>query len=146
MRKTPEENKTVHCLGNGRACAYARGLDLFQLFGPDYSAPNAAQLLFEGGENIAFESERIPETAVWHHRVFDAGQPLGDITEFAAAAEPIILREIRFSRPARGWQPGFISFSAVLPLNAAGAFLPLTLPASGARRNSQPWMRKGGSR
>ena len=101
MRKTPEENKTVHCLGNGRACAYARGLDLFQLFGPDYSAPNAAQLLFEGGENIAFESERIPETAVWHHRVFDAGQPLGDITEFAAAAEPIILREIRFSRPAR---------------------------------------------
>ncbi len=101
MRKTPEENKTVHCLGNGRACAYARGLDLFQLFGPDYSSPNAAQLLFEGGENIAFESERIPETAVWHHRVFDAGQPLGDITEFAAAAEPIILREIRFSRPAR---------------------------------------------
>ena len=32
-------NATVHCLGNGRVCIYGRGADIFQAFGPDYSAP-----------------------------------------------------------------------------------------------------------
>ncbi len=47
--------KTVHCLGNGRVCVYGRGADIFQAFGPDYSAPECFTATVDGD----FETKKI---------------------------------------------------------------------------------------
>ncbi len=46
---------TVHCLGNGRVCVYGKGADIFQAFGPDYSAPNCFTAAVDG----EFETKKI---------------------------------------------------------------------------------------
>jgi len=49
------ENTTVHCLGNGRVCVYGRGADIFQAFGPDYSAPESFTASLDGD----FDTKKI---------------------------------------------------------------------------------------
>ena len=46
---------TVHCLGNGRVCVYGKGVDIFQAFGPDYSAPDCFSATVRG----EFETKKI---------------------------------------------------------------------------------------
>ena len=100
MKRLLQENSAVHCLGNGRACAFVRGLDYFDVFGPHYSAPAAAKLTYAGErETVALDSHRLPYTAIWTHRVWEGESELGTVTEFADARETVIYRRLDFIRP-----------------------------------------------
>jgi len=80
----------VHCLGNGRVCAYSRGLDMSEIFGPDYSAPKACSISLADGVSHTVSTERIKASAVWQHELD------GNVTvlDFAAHGRNVIVRDI----------------------------------------------------
>lgn len=87
MYRIPDDTYTaIHSIGNGRVCAYANGLDILQLFGPHYSAPDTCTITLKAGAD-GRESRRLPETAVWSHRLFQNGQETATVTDFAAAGD-----------------------------------------------------------
>ena len=57
----------IHSLGNGKFCAYGRGVDLIQLFGPPYSAPGLGAISVVEKPNTVFLSQRERGTAIWNH-------------------------------------------------------------------------------
>ncbi|MBP3388522.1 MAG: hypothetical protein J6K98_01455 [Clostridia bacterium] len=99
MKRVLKDNRAVHCLGNGRICGYGRGLDLFQVFGPHYSAPNGLSLTFASEGDWQYESVRQPETAIWTHTLYQGEDAVGTLTEFADSTRPIISRRVRGAQP-----------------------------------------------
>ena len=101
MKRNVQDTRAVHCLGNGLICGYARGLDLFQVFGPHYSAPNGLSVHFASEGDWQCASTRRPETAIWSHELFCDGRAAGRLTEFADGTRPIISRFIQTAAPLR---------------------------------------------
>ena len=101
MKRYVNDTKAVHCLGNGQVCGYVRGLDLFQVFGPHYSAPNGLSLRFVSEGEWWCDSVRQPETAVWTHHLSCGEQEAGSLTEFADGSRPLISRHIACTQPLR---------------------------------------------
>ena len=99
MNRALDESNAVHCLGNGKICAYAKGLDWFEIFGSYYSAPTGVSLLFNGDRELCLETKRKPETAIWTYEVRNAKESLGTLTEFADSTDPIVYRNIKFHQP-----------------------------------------------
>ena len=64
---------SVHCLGNGRLCAYGQGPDLIQVFGPPYSAPSLGSIRLAVPGEVTVISRREPGCAIWTHSVYAGG-------------------------------------------------------------------------
>lgn len=87
---------SLHCLGNGRFCAYEQGADILQLFGPPYSAPGLGRLTVDAPAPIETQSMREPGTAIWTHTFPGVG-----MTDFVDARLPCLIRRVRASTPLR---------------------------------------------
>ena len=83
------KNSTVHCLGNGRVCVYGRGADIFQAFGPDYSAPECFTAA-AGGE---FETKKIS------HRQYEHRSDKCVITDYLPEDESVFYRAVTGEAP-----------------------------------------------
>ena len=57
---TQPDPGSVHCLGNGRLCAYGQGPDLVQVFGPPYSAPSLGGIRLDLAGEVTVTSRREP--------------------------------------------------------------------------------------
>jgi hypothetical protein len=94
---------SVHCLGNGRLCAYGQGPDLVQVFGPPYSAPSLGRIRLEAPDTVTVVSRREPGCAIWTHALYldpqTSGVPAAEITDFVDADLPCLVRWIRTSLP-----------------------------------------------
>lgn len=75
---------SVHCIGNGRVCAYCEGANVLHAFGPSYSSPNAFFLSY-GGESRA---ERLG-FGLW--KIISGG---AESLDFADAAQPVLYRRV----------------------------------------------------
>ena len=120
-------NAVVHCIGNGRVASYGRGAEIFDMFGPFYSAPTMCTMeLYNGHSSITSESEREHGTAIWTHRLYNRGEKTSDMLDYTDDTKPIFIREISAYVPAsnkttewlvRGMGSGFSSvqnpFSAI---------------------------------
>lgn len=95
------DDGTVHCLGNGRICAYGLGPNLFQVFGPPYSTPAFHGLELDAQPDWEVRVTREPGTAVYNHTVLTGGSEIAAMTEFADAELPAIVRRIQAYAPLR---------------------------------------------
>lgn len=75
---------TVHCLGNGRICVYGRGADIFQAFGPDYSAPDCFTAAVDG----EFETKKIS------YRQYEHKSAECVITDYLPEDESVFYRKV----------------------------------------------------
>lgn len=92
MYKIGDKGHTSVCaIGNGKVCAYSYGVDIFQIFGNHYSAPNMCSFKYVGDDAYAV-SNRIPETAVWEHTIYKNGNVSAKLTDFAAAGHNMFIR------------------------------------------------------
>ena len=76
---------TVHCLGNGRVCVYGKGADIFQAFGPDYSAPDCFTSTVRG----EFETKKIS------YRQYEHRSEKCLITDYLPDNEPVFYRAVK---------------------------------------------------
>jgi hypothetical protein len=97
--RAPKDDGAVHCLGNGRLCAYARGADIIQVFGPPYSAPSLGQLRLASDQALRIDSHHEPGCPVWRHRLSSGGEALGEIIDFVDSRLACLLRGVRLSQP-----------------------------------------------
>lgn len=79
------ENTTVHCLGNGRVCIYGKGADIFQAFGPDYSAPECFTAAVDG----EFITKKIS------HRQYEHRSDKCVITDYLPEDESVFYRVVK---------------------------------------------------
>lgn len=90
----------VHAIGNGALCVYGKGADVLQIFGPPYSSPSMLGIqLTDDGYRI--ESSRIPETAVWEHRMIGSSETEALLTDFISDAGCSFVRCIEARSPVR---------------------------------------------
>ena len=98
-----QDTGSVHCLGNGRLCAYGQGPDLIQVFGPPYSAPSLGRIRLEAPDAVTVTSGREPGCAIWTHSVYAGDStnaaPMATITDFVDAELPCLVRWIRTALP-----------------------------------------------
>ncbi len=87
---------SLHCLGNGRFCAYEQGPDILQMFGPPYSAPDLGRLVVDAPELFEGRSSREPGTAIWTHSFSGV-----ELTDFVDACLPCLIRRVRASSSLR---------------------------------------------
>lgn len=80
-------DRALHALGNGETIAYGRGIEWVQVFGPPYSSPTMFSLIAEEGGAPRCESQRLPGSNLWEHRL-----PQGEIAECAARHPVCLLR------------------------------------------------------
>jgi len=95
------DNGSIHCMGNGKLCAYGQGPDLIQVFGPPYSSPTLFKFLIGREQSIESHSSREPETAIWTHQLFSAVQEVGKIVDFVDSGLACLVRSIFTSVPLR---------------------------------------------
>jgi len=86
-----KDHNSVCAIGNGKVCAYSNGVDIIQLFGNHYSAPDLCSFKYCGTDAEA-ETKRIPETAVWEHYIYKNGKESSKITDIAAAGHNMFIR------------------------------------------------------
>ena len=91
-KSSSEDDGSVHCLGNGRLCAYEQGPNLIQVFGPPYSSPTFYSFALAVDAGFEVRSERQAGTAIWTHQLFADGQPVGEMVDFDAH-QPESVRE-----------------------------------------------------
>lgn len=92
----------IHCLGNGRLCAYEQGPDIIQVFGPPYSSPMLGAITLDAdtpGRPLRSESRREPGAAIWTHQLYADDMPVAEMTDFVDADLPCLVRRIRSSAP-----------------------------------------------
>ena len=90
----------VHAIGNGALCVYGKGVEVLQIFGPPYSSPSMLGMqLTDDGYRI--ESSRIPETAVWEHRMIGNSETEARLTDFISDAGCSFVRCIEAESPVR---------------------------------------------
>ncbi|MHB1484714.1 MAG: hypothetical protein ACYCYI_08620 [Saccharofermentanales bacterium] len=92
-----DEFKAVHCIGNGKVCTYFRGPEIIQMFGPNYSTPNALSMKMVNG-GISFEAQRITDTAIWNHKLYEFNCSIGEVTDFTAKDSPVMIRDMNFDK------------------------------------------------
>ena len=90
----------VHALGNGALCVYGRGVDVLQIFGPPYSSPSMLGIQAIDS-SYRIESSRIPETAVWKHRVITSSGDEAELTDFISNEGCSFVRHVETSFPVR---------------------------------------------
>lgn len=92
--------KAVHALGNGRVCAYFRGLNLIDTFGPTYSVPTACAMKLQDPQGaLSFSGSRTPGAAIWQHALYREEEFLGTVDDFVAAGRNVLVRRFHFSQP-----------------------------------------------
>ncbi|MCL5270824.1 MAG: hypothetical protein M1457_09815 [bacterium] len=89
----------MHVMGNGRLCVYGRGLDLPQIFGPQYSAPTALGVRVPVEPDWIIRAERVPGTAVWRHTIGAAGSEAARIEDFVDYEHPFFVRRMELAQP-----------------------------------------------
>ncbi len=99
----PASDGGLHCLGNGRLCAYAQGANIVQVFGPPYSAPSLGQLRLEAGDALQVASRRESGCPVWRHSLSEDGAPLGEIVDFVDSRLACLVRQVRLAQPLAFW-------------------------------------------
>ncbi|MBE6904115.1 MAG: hypothetical protein E7480_05855 [Ruminococcaceae bacterium] len=92
------DNRTVHCVANGKISAYAKGIDLFQIAGPHYGVPVGCRLEYSN-RDFEFTQKRVKNTNIWNYTVSD-GENQGEITDFCHADKSILYRTVDFSKEA----------------------------------------------
>ncbi len=95
------EDKSVHCLGNGRMAAYGMGPDIIQVFGPPYSSASFVKLVVAEESLVETRSEREPGAAIWRHEILSGGKSIGRIVDFVDAEIPALVRRIEVSQAVR---------------------------------------------
>ena len=98
---TGNDDGSIHCLGNGRLCAYEQGPNILQLFGPPYSSPMLGTLTLDVPGEVTVRSTREPGTAIWRHRLFAGETEWAEMLDFVDAGLPCLVRRIRTQRPLR---------------------------------------------
>jgi len=93
-----EKDGSVHCLGNGRLCAYAQGPDIIQLFGPTYSTTTIGSLTLRQ-PGVTCQSRRVMGAAIWRHTIQTQGQTIAVITDFVDTEEPAFIRQMEITAP-----------------------------------------------
>ncbi len=99
MQSTNHSSLGIHCLGNGRLCAYEQGPNILQVFGPPYSSPMLGSLMLDADASVRAESRREPGAAIWTHQLFAGDAPFAELTDFVDADLPCLVRRIRSSAP-----------------------------------------------
>ena len=100
--QSPSPSDTsIHCLGNGRLCAYEQGPQIIQVFGPPYSSPVLGALTVDLPAGVEVQSQREPGAAIWTHVLRVQGAPVAEMTDFVDAHLPCLVRRIRTSIPLR---------------------------------------------
>jgi len=94
-----EDDGSLHCLGNGRLCAYEQGPQIVQVFGPPYSAPSLGQLCLDTGEALQVHSIREPGSPIWRHSLRRNGAPLGEIVDFVDSRLACLVRQLFLNQP-----------------------------------------------
>jgi len=100
-RNDAQDDGSLHCLGNGRICAYGQGPNLVQVFGPPYSAPFFYDLALDMSQPIEVHSTREPGAAVWAHRVGNGSETFAEMLDFVDATLPCFVRRIHTRAPLR---------------------------------------------
>ena len=90
----------VHALGNGAMCVYGKGVDVLQIFGPPYSSPSMLGIQAIDS-SYRIESSRIPETAVWKHRIITSSGDEAELTDFISNEGCSFVRHVETSFPVR---------------------------------------------
>lgn len=86
------DSGSVLALGNGRLLAYAHGPNLFQIQGPPYTSPLAAELNLADAPGLTCVSSRETGAGIWHHEMSLNGSPIGKFVDFVDAEMPILVR------------------------------------------------------
>lgn len=95
-----EDRETVYMAGNGQiVCAYHEG-DIVNFFGPPYSSPSVFESRFtlsEGTEKSV--PYHMPKAGIWKIDFSREGKIFAEVTDFALAYEPCLVRRIESSGP-----------------------------------------------
>lgn len=92
--------KAVHALGNGHVCAYFKGVDLIDTFGPTYSVPTMCTMSLCDTDGVySFFSSRTSGTAIWQHTLYKGADVIGTIIDFVPPDRNVLVRRFRFSQP-----------------------------------------------
>lgn len=97
----PVKDAGVHAIGNGKVCAYASGVELFQLFGPVLSAPSFVTVSPLEREAVSFAPTREFGSAVWQNGVSVGGKSCGVITDYTDPELPVFIRNSKLSEKLR---------------------------------------------
>src|SRR5450759_5734493 len=98
-KSSSADDGSIHCLGNGRLCAYEQGPDLIQVFGPPYSSPAFYRFSLVMDAGFEVHCERQAGAAIWTHRLFSGGAAVGEMVDFVAGELPCLVRRLRLSVP-----------------------------------------------
>ena len=90
----------VHAIGNEALCVYGKGVDVLQFFGLPYSSPSLLDMQLTHND-YRIESTRIPQTAVWEHRIIGDSDQEVQLTDFISNAGYSFVRRIVSQFPVR---------------------------------------------
>lgn len=82
----------LHCLGNGKYCAFGQGANIESIFGPGYSSPSYLQLTVNRSDSTI--SSRIKGTAIWQHSIYKDGKRIAEFTDFIDSQTAVFVRTI----------------------------------------------------
>jgi len=97
----PDDDGSLHALGNGRLLVYGQGPDLPYVWGPPYTSTNLLTLHLVGPPNLTSVSSRESAALVWQHQLKSADADAGLISDFVDAELPCLLRRINARVPLR---------------------------------------------
>lgn len=106
-----ENDGSVHCIGNGQMGVYEQGPNVIQIFGPPYSSPSYMKLGLCREDGMFVVSQREPQTAIWHHKLYIGSRKIGEMVDFMVQESPCLLRIVELARPLsfcvqieKGWK------------------------------------------
>lgn len=88
---------SVLALGNGKMIAYESGPDILRLFPGPYSTPSVLKMELIWSGTTESSSEREYGTAIWTHRIFQNGKPVGTIVDFVDSRLPCLVRQFKLT-------------------------------------------------
>jgi len=101
---------SVHSIGNGKVCAYIRGADIFDIFGPYYSTPPLVQLLL-CDTSEALTIKRLEGSAVWEYSL----NGFCSWSDFTAPEDPVFYRKIGEGKKIP-WKLHRLAVEALIPI------------------------------
>lgn len=93
-----QENKGIHCLGNGNYCVYSSGINIQQVFGPPYSTPSFFSSSISTS-NIQVETNREAGTDIYVHTLYKNGKKIGTITDVVPSGVDCFCRFSELTEP-----------------------------------------------
>ena len=103
-----DSDDSIHCLSNGRLCAYGLGPQLIQVFGPPFSSPSLYHLDLVSQARVRCDSEREGGSAIWTHRLTIEGQPSAEWVDFVDSGLPVLVRRIETRTPLQFKLSGYV--------------------------------------